>query len=34
MRRTLDALDVSVVTLKSPISDVERTCVPPHSSRE
>src|SRR3954465_6670208 len=34
MRRTFDALDVSVVTLNRPISDVERTCVPPHSSRE
>ena len=34
MRRTLEALEVSVVTWKSPISEVADTCVPPHSSRE
>ena len=34
MRRTLAALEVSVVSLKAPISAVERTCVPPHSSRD
>src|SRR3954468_6314960 len=34
MRRTLAALEVSVVTLKAPISAVARTCVPPHSSRD
>ena len=34
MRRTLAALEVSVVSLKTPISAVERTCVPPHSSRD
>ena len=34
IRRTFAALDVSVVTLKRPISAVERTCVPPHSSRD
>ena len=34
IRRTLAALDVSVVTLNTPISAVERTCVPPHSSRD
>ncbi len=34
MRRTFAALDVSCVSLKTPISAVERTCVPPHSSRE
>ena len=34
MRRTLAALEVSVVILKAPISAVARTCVPPHSSRD
>ena len=34
MRRTFEALEVSVVTWKSPISPVVATCVPPHSSRE
>ena len=34
MRRTFAALDVSAVTLKSPISAVERTWVPPQSSRD
>ena len=34
MRRTLAALEPSLVTLSSPISAVERTCVPPHSSRD
>ena len=34
MRRTFAALEVSDVILKTPISAVERTCVPPHSSRE
>ena len=34
MRRTFAADDVSAVSLKTPISAVERTCVPPHSSRE
>src|SRR3954451_1003214 len=34
MRRTLAALEVSVVTLKAPISAVARTWVPPHSSRD
>ena len=33
-RRTLEALEVSVVRWKSPISAVVATCVPPHSSRE
>ena len=34
IRRTFAALDVSAVTLNTPISAVERTCVPPHSSRD
>ena len=34
MRRTFAALDPSLVTFSSPISAVERTCVPPHSSRD
>ena len=34
IRRTLAALEVSLETVNSPISAVERTCVPPHSSRE
>ena len=34
MRRTFADEDVSCVILKTPISAVERTCVPPHSSRE
>ena len=34
MRRTFDALEPSLMILNSPISAVERTCVPPHSSRE
>ena len=34
MRRTFAALEVSVVILKTPISAVVRTCVPPHSSRD
>ena len=34
MRRTFDALEVSVVRWKSPISAVAATWVPPHSSRE
>ena len=34
MRRTLAALEVSLWMWKRPISAVERTCVPPHSSRE
>ena len=34
MRRTLAALDVSVVTWKRPISAVVPTCVPPQSSRD
>src|SRR5215210_702234 len=34
IRRTLAALEVSVVSLKAPISAVERTWVPPHSSRD
>src|SRR5918999_271104 len=34
MRRTFEALDVSVVRWKSPSSEVAATCVPPHSSRE
>ena len=34
IRRTLAALEVSCVILKTPISAVERTCVPPHSSRD
>ena len=34
MRRTLAALEVSWVILRTPISAVERTCVPPHSSRD
>ena len=34
MRRTLAALELSPCSLKTPISAVLRTCVPPHSSRE
>ena len=34
MRRTLAALEVSLRIRTTPISAVERTCVPPHSSRE
>jgi hypothetical protein len=34
MRRTLAADDVSAVSLNTPISAVERTWVPPHSSRD
>ena len=34
MRRTFDALEPSERILNRPISAVERTCVPPHSSRE
>ncbi len=34
MRRTLAALEVSWMILKTPISAVERTWVPPHSSRD
>ncbi len=34
IRRTFAAEDVSCVILKTPISAVERTCVPPQSSRE
>ena len=34
MRRTFAALEDSETTLNRPISAVERTCVPPHSSRE
>ncbi len=34
MRRTLAALELSPTSLKTPISAVLRTCVPPHSSRE
>ena len=34
MRRTLAALEPSLTILNTPISAVERTCVPPHSSRE
>ena len=32
--RTFDALEVSVVTWNRPISPLEATCVPPHSSRD
>ena len=34
MRRTFDALEVSAVMWKRPISLVAATCVPPQSSRE
>ena len=34
IRRTFAALEVSAMILNGPISAVERTCVPPHSSRE
>ena len=34
MRRTLAALEPSETMRKKPISAVERTCVPPHSSRD
>ena len=34
IRRTFAALEVSLSTLNTPISEVQRTCVPPHSSRE
>ena len=34
IRRTFAALEPSLVIRSSPISDVVRTCVPPHSSRE
>ena len=34
MRRTLAELEVSLVILKTPISAVERTWVPPQSSRD
>ena len=34
MRRTLAELEVSPTMRNGPISAVERTCVPPHSSRE
>ena len=34
IRRTFDALEVSVVTWNSPISPLEATWVPPHSSRD